>query len=98
MRFYDEAEEKMGEEKKQILKFIGPFFVLTHEMRRYEYEISPRGHISYSAPAGFHDDGVMALALANHRRWETESCGPMLPLAPKGRFLPFVARPWIMAG
>jgi hypothetical protein len=72
--------------------------VLTHEMQRYEYEISPRGHISYSAPVGFHDDCVMALALANHRRWETESCGPMMPLAPKGRFSPFAARPRIMNG
>ena len=66
--------------------------VLTHEMQRYEYEISPRGHISYSAPSGFHDDCVMALALANHRRWETESCGPMMPLTPKGRFSPFEKR------
>jgi hypothetical protein len=40
----------------------------------------------------------MALALANHRRWETESCGPMMPLAPKGRFSPFAARPRIMTG
>jgi hypothetical protein len=72
--------------------------VLTHEMQRYEYEISPRGHISYSAPAGFHDDCVMALALANHRRWETESCGPMMPLAPKGRFAPFAKRPRVLGG
>jgi hypothetical protein len=66
--------------------------VLTNEMQRYEYEISPRGHISYNAPSGFHDDCVMALALANHRRWETESAGPMIPLAPKGRFSPFAKR------
>ena len=66
--------------------------VLTHEMQRYEYEISPRGHISYSAPAGFHDDCVMALALANHRRWETESCGPMFPIPTKTLFAPFAAR------
>ncbi|MDD5707540.1 MAG: hypothetical protein PHR35_16580 [Kiritimatiellae bacterium] len=26
----------------------------------------------------YHDDCVMALALANHRRWETENCGNML--------------------
>jgi hypothetical protein len=72
--------------------------VLTHEMQRYEYEISPRGHISYSAPSGFHDDCVMALALANHRRWETESCGPMMPLAPKGRLVPFATRSRILGG
>jgi hypothetical protein len=52
--------------------------VLTAEMKRYEYEISPSGGISYNAPGGYHDDCVMALALANHRRWETESCGRML--------------------
>ena len=67
--------------------------VLTNEMQRYEYEISARGRLSYNAPSGFHDDCVMALALANHRRWETQSAGPMLPLAPKGRFSPFAKRP-----
>jgi hypothetical protein len=72
--------------------------VLTNEMQRYEYEISARGHLSYNAPSGFHDDCVMALALANHRRWETESVGPMLPLTSKGRFSPFAKRPRILPG
>ena len=78
--------------EQQKVTWPAEWQVLTHEMQRYEYEISPRGHISYSAPSGFHDDCVMALALANHRRWETESCGPMIPLAPKGRFSPFEKR------
>jgi hypothetical protein len=52
--------------------------VLTAEMRRFEYQISPSGGITYGAPGGYHDDCVMALALANHRRWETENCGRML--------------------
>jgi hypothetical protein len=52
--------------------------VLTAEMKRYEYEILPSGTITYNAPAGYHDDCVMALALANYRRWETESVGNML--------------------
>jgi len=52
--------------------------VLTSEMKRYEYQISPSGGISYGSPSGYHDDCVMALALANHRRWETETCGNML--------------------
>jgi hypothetical protein len=52
--------------------------VLTAEMRRYEYSIGPTGAIGYSAPDGYHDDCVMALALANHRRWETEGCGEIL--------------------
>jgi len=55
--------------------------VLTAEMKRYEYDIGPSGGISYSAPSGFHDDCVMALALANHRRWESSMCGNMLPVA-----------------
>lgn len=42
---------------------------LTDEMQRYEYETTPSGHVTYNAPSGFHDDGVIALALANtHRR------------------------------
>jgi len=57
---------------------MGQWDILTSEMKRYEYQISPSGGISYGAPSGYHDDCVMALALANHRRWETESCGNML--------------------
>ena len=38
--------------------------VMTAEMKRYEYEIGPTGQVSYSAPSGYHDDCVMALALA----------------------------------
>ena len=47
--------------------------------------IGPSGQIFYGAPAGFHDDCVIALSLANHRRWETENCGKMLPVAVNGR-------------
>ena len=54
--------------------------VLTHEMKRYEYVILPSGGISYGAPSGYHDDCVIALALANHRRWETENVGRMVAL------------------
>ncbi len=54
--------------------------VLTNEMKRYEYVISPSGGISYGAPSGYHDDCVIALALANHRRWESENVGRMLPV------------------
>jgi hypothetical protein len=52
--------------------------ILTAEMKRFEYEISPAGGISYGAPAGYHDDCVMALALANHGRWQAGNCGNML--------------------
>jgi hypothetical protein len=53
--------------------------VLTNEMKRYEYAISPSGAITYSAPEGFHDDTVIALALAvtaGHR----QTAGDFSPL------------------
>ncbi len=43
--------------------------VLTNELKRFEYDISASGAITYNAPAGFHDDCVIALALANKARW-----------------------------
>lgn len=45
-------------------KGSGPWEVMTAEMRRYEYDIGPTGQVSYAAPSGYHDDCVMALALA----------------------------------
>ena len=42
----------------------GLWEVPTAEMKRYEYQIGPTGQISYAAPSGYHDDCVMALALA----------------------------------
>ena len=41
----------------------GDWEVLTAEMKRYEYSTGPTGQVSYSAPSGYHDDCVMALAL-----------------------------------
>jgi hypothetical protein len=66
-------------EQRKVAWSVG-WEVLTAEMRRYEYQIGPSGGITYNAPGGYHDDCVMALALANHRRWETESVGRMLPV------------------
>ena len=63
---------------------VSDWEVLTCEMKRYEYAISPSGGISYNAPAGYHDDCVIALALANHRRWESENVGRMLRLCTSG--------------
>lgn len=40
--------------------------VLISELQAYEMERLPSGMIRYSAPEGFHDDCVMALALALH--------------------------------
>lgn len=59
--------------------------VLTSEMKRYEYNIGPSGAIAYGAPGGYHDDCVMALALANQRRWQTENCGNMSAMPGGGR-------------
>jgi len=58
----------------------GQWEMLTAEMKRYEYAIGEGGRISYAAPSGYHDDCVMALALANHGRWESESAGSMARL------------------
>ncbi len=59
--------------------------ILTAEMKRFEYEIGPSGGVSYGAPSGYHDDCVMALALANHGRWETGNCGHMFTLSGPSR-------------
>lgn len=43
---------------------------LTDELEVFEFEFRPGGTVRYSAPEGFHDDGVCGLALAR-RKWET---------------------------
>jgi len=48
---------------------------LTDELKRYEYEITPNGAITYNAPAGYHDDCVIALALANSERYQFKWSG-----------------------
>jgi len=60
------------------ISWPGSWDVVTNEMKRFEYVISGAGRISYGAPSGYHDDCVIALALANHRRWESETVGSML--------------------
>ncbi len=59
---------------------VASWEILTAELKRCEYEISPSGGITYNAPSGYHDDCVMALALANHGRWEAESSGRMMAI------------------
>jgi hypothetical protein len=39
--------------------------VLDHEIRTYSYEMSGQGKFIFSAPEGYHDDCVIALALVN---------------------------------
>jgi len=58
----------------------GNWEILTNELKRYEYETAPQGGFRYGAPSGFHDDCVIALALANHRKKKGESCGCMFPI------------------
>ena len=38
---------------------------LINELRIFEYQMSPSGNLRYSAPAGYHDDFIISLALAN---------------------------------
>ncbi len=63
----------------------GDWDILTAEMKRYEYVISATGHISYNAPSGYHDDCVIALALANQGRWQAGNAGLMLRVAGGGQ-------------
>jgi hypothetical protein len=41
--------------------------VLIGELQAYQQERLPGGQVKYGAPAGLHDDAVMALALGWHR-------------------------------
>ena len=50
--------------ERRLVGWPSSWEVLTAEMRRFEYKITPNGGIGYSAPGGYHDDCVMALALA----------------------------------
>lgn len=58
---------------------------LTNEMKRYEYRISANGLITYHAPDGYHDDCVIALALANKYRQEYVHTGSMVPITRTSR-------------
>lgn len=46
---------------------------LVRELELYGYEMTRTGRISYSAPSGFHDDAVIALALANFALTDEQS-------------------------
>jgi hypothetical protein len=37
---------------------------IVHELSIFEAKKTPKGHVQYSAPAGYHDDVVMSMALA----------------------------------
>jgi hypothetical protein len=70
-------------EQRQI-SWPAAWELLTAELKRYEYEISATGHLSYNAPAGYHDDCVIALALVNQGRWEMSNAGMMLRIVGGG--------------
>ena len=48
-------------------KISYPPGIIVAEMETFEYQYTKHG-VRYSAPSGFHDDTVCALALANHHR------------------------------
>lgn len=62
------SKQELIEKLRVAIEFQNVTFplipVLIRELERYEYKINSNGHISYSAPAGQHDDTVIALALA----------------------------------
>jgi hypothetical protein len=68
-KFTNESKKQIIEllmisfEKERIKIFADP--VLTNELGIFEYKVNPSGTISYNAPDGYHDDAVIALALAN---------------------------------
>lgn len=49
---------------EQVKIKFPPIPELIEELRIFGYEVSKAGHVRYSAPEGYHDDCVMALALA----------------------------------
>ena len=72
-----DAEENFGQDYRIGGIESGPWEVLMAEMRQYEYDIGPTGQVSYVAPSGYHNDCVMALALAvwGCRTFDVESEG-----------------------
>lgn len=52
-------------QRKQLGIYVGARDWLKNELDSFEFELRPTGRVKYSAPSGLHDDGVMALALAN---------------------------------
>jgi hypothetical protein len=71
-------------EQRQIAWPTG-WTVLTDELKRYEYKITANGNITYNAPGGYHDDCVIALALANSERYQFKWTGTIRALSPAPR-------------
>ena len=64
---------------------------MTNEMKWYEYRITSGSQITYNTPDGYHDDCVIALALANMYRQEYAPTGSMSLLTPFPRTLALAA-------
>lgn len=64
----------VGIQREEIQFPDGP---LRHELELFEYEYTRTG-VRYSAPQGFHDDLVCALALAWHHRHGSRSARPFM--------------------
>ena len=67
--------------------------VLTDEMKRYERDVSEKGTITFSAPSGYHDDCVIALALANTQRFAGPPPDRHMGLTANGRGPDLLRRP-----
>ena len=67
--------------------------VVTDEMKRYERDVTERGTITYSAPSGFHDDCVIALALANTQRFAGPPPDRHMSIFPNGGASDLTRRP-----
>lgn len=67
------------------IRIPGKFETLINELKRYEFEFTTHGNIRYNAPSGYHDDCVIALALANTRRKKLSGKVDMpIPFDPPG--------------
>ena len=76
-----ELVQRLGVEIEQrMVSWPAEWTILTDELKRYEYALTAGGRYTYDAPSGFHDDCVIALALAYSRRTQP---GLALPLPRK---------------
>lgn len=80
----DQMTVAIRQHPQQFVFWRSRWEMLTTELKRFEYQIPALGGIRYSAPSGYHDDCVMALALAVYRKWEVSRAGSMFSL-PQGR-------------
>jgi len=67
--------------EQRTIRWPSAWEILTAELKRYEYDIGPTGNLTYNAPAGYHDDCVIALALANYGRHKMGTVGTMARLS-----------------